>query len=247
MRAVLVRIAVDASYGGWHGPVDPDTGDFVYVPIPESEGTAFHPECRRPYAELVPALEKFESRCPETPSAKHVRLPPNLAGAAMHLDPDFEHMTYGDVGNRRGAELATMSAGDLVVFYAGLRPVRRCEHRLIYALVGAFMVDEVVGASAVPPRRFAENAHTRKVKRGEHDIVVRARPGASGRFERCLPIGEFRDRAYRVRHQILDEWGGLSVKDGYLQRSAVPPRFLEPERFAGWLGAQRPVYLRSNW
>ena len=247
MKAVLVRIAVDASYGGWNGPVDPDSWEFVYVPIPENEGTEFHAGCRRPYTEVVPALAQFAERLAPDAPAKAVHLPRPLHGAAMHLDPDFEHLTYGDVGNRRGAEIARMSGGDLVVFYAGLRPIRPCEHRLVYALVGALVVEEVVPAASVPLARAGENAHTRKVTRGDHDIVVRASSGASGRFERCIPIGEFRDKAYRVRREILEEWGGLSVKDGYLQRSAVPPRFLDPERFAVWLQAQRPTYLRSNW
>ena len=40
MKALLVRIGVDKSYGGWNSPVDAE-GRFVYVPIPESRGTAF--------------------------------------------------------------------------------------------------------------------------------------------------------------------------------------------------------------
>jgi hypothetical protein len=77
-------------------------------------------------------------------------------------------------------------------------------------------------------------------------LVVRGRPGVSGRLERCLPIGEFRDKAYRVRRDVLKEWDGLSVKDGYLQRSARLPRFLDPERFARWLYSRDPVLLQTN-
>jgi hypothetical protein len=39
MRAFLVRVAIDSTYGHWNGPVDPQTGRFVYMPIPE----AMHP------------------------------------------------------------------------------------------------------------------------------------------------------------------------------------------------------------
>lgn len=247
MKAVLVRIAADASYGAWNGPVDPDSGKFVYVPIPEHEGTQFHPGCQRPYTEVLPALERFTTEHAGGKATKHTRLPKHLLGAAMHLDPDFEQLTYGDVGNRRGAEIAKMSDGDLVVFYAGLRPIRPCEHRLVYALVGSLVVKEVVSAVTVPTARAGENAHTRKLKRGDHDIVVRAKPGVSGRFSQCISIGEYRDRAYRVRPDILEAWGGLSVRNGYLQRSAVPPRFRDPERFASWLDAQHPTLLQSNW
>ena len=68
---------------------------------------------------------------------------------------------------------------------------------------------------------------------------MRGRVGSSGRLQRCLPIGEYRDRAYRVRRDLLEEWGGLSVKDGYLQRSARLPRFLDAPRFMDWLESQR--------
>lgn len=243
-NAILIRIGADASYGRWNGPVDPDTREFVYVPIPEKPDTAFHPSCERPYAQLRGPLEDFaRSRV----CSRDTALPDHLADLSMHLDPDFERLTYGDVGNRRGAGLASMARGDLVVFYAGLRPIRTCEHRLIYALVGIMTINEIVKAASVPSDRFDDNAHTRKVKRGEHDIVVRATPEGSGRFKQCLIIGSFRERAYRATHDLLDAWGGLAVKNGYLQRSAVPPRFKDGPRFKRWLGGQDPELLRSNW
>ena len=98
-----------------------------------------------------------------------------------------------------------------------------------------FVVKEVVPVAAVPPERWHENAHVRKVNRGETDIVVRAMPGQSGRFEKCIPIGEWRNGAYRVRTELLRAWGGLSVKDGFIQRSAVPPSFINPCKFLDWL------------
>jgi hypothetical protein len=60
----------------------------------------------------------------------------------------------------------------------------------------------------------------------------------SGRFDRCIPIGEWRDNAYRVRPDIEDAWGGLTVKNGYIQRSAVPPEFLDAARFHEWFQQQ---------
>jgi hypothetical protein len=155
-------------------------------------------------------------------------------------------LTYGDVGDRRGAYLGEMTQGDVVVFYAGLRSIDPNATQLIYAIVGLFVVDEVVAAADVPPERFDENAHTRKRKRGNSDIVVRAIPGQSGRLSRCLPIGEYRNKAYRVRSALLRKWGGLSVNDGYIQRSAVPPRFLRPEKFVRWLDTQDFELLEQN-
>ena len=244
MKALLVRIGVDTAYGGWNAPVDAD-GRFVYVPIPEERGTAFHPGLERRYGEVLPALERF--------SADHdcglfddLRFPQGLLEYPMHLDPDFECLTYGDEGARRGAGMVNMDEGDLLVFYGGMRPVHRCKHRLIYALMGAYVVQEVVPVADVPEQRWYENAHVRKVKRGNTDIVVRAKPGMSGRFEQCIPIGEWRDGAYRVRKDILNAWGGLSVKDGFIQRSAVPPAFNKPDQFLAWLKKQHVRLLPRN-
>jgi Nucleotide modification associated domain 3 len=244
MKALLVRIGVDTAYGGWNAPVDAD-GQFVYVPIPEKRGTAFHPGLERRYGEVLPALDRF---CDEHDCSliTDLRFPWGLLEYPMHLDPDFECLTYGDEGARRGAGMVNMQQGDLLVFYGGMRPTHRCKHRLIYALMGVYFVQEVVPVADVPEQRWHENAHVRKVKRGETDIVVRAKPVVSGRFEQCVPIGEWRDGAYRVRRDILKAWGGLAVKDGFIQRSAVPPAFSKPEQFLAWLKKQNITLLPRN-
>ncbi|MGO8688380.1 MAG: hypothetical protein ACLQLG_01985 [Thermoguttaceae bacterium] len=244
MKALLVRIGVDQAYGGWNAPVDAE-GRFVYVPIPEKLGTHFHPGLERRYGEVLPALQRFcgEHDCD---LGDDLRFPQELVKRSMHLDPDFECLTYGDEGSRRGAGMVNMGDGDLLVFYGGLRPVHRCEHRLVYALMGTFVVREVVPVGDMPPERWHENAHVRKAKRGETDIVVRAKSGVSGRFDRCLPIGEWRSGAYRVRREVLASWGGLSVKDGFIQRSAVPPTFSNPRKFLSWLRKQGITLLARN-
>ncbi|HLI57623.1 MAG TPA: hypothetical protein VKY26_11410 [Actinomycetota bacterium] len=90
------------------------------------------------------------------------------------------------------------------------------------------------------------NAHTRRVAPGPAEFVVRGMPERSGRLARYLPIGERRDGAYRVRRDLLAEWGGLSVKDGFVQRSARPPRFQDPERFMRWLTRQGVSLVPRN-
>jgi hypothetical protein len=35
MKATLVRVGVDHAYGAWNAPVNPITGQFVYIPIPD--------------------------------------------------------------------------------------------------------------------------------------------------------------------------------------------------------------------
>lgn len=243
MRAYLVRIGVDQAYGGWNAPMDPETNECVYVPIPESR--PMQTELATPYTLIKPALIKFEGTHATVPR-RDVQLPSNLVPANMHLDPDFRHLTYGDSGTRRGKGLTDLGPGDLVVFYSGLKPVSTCEHRLVYALVGLYRVAQSVRAGSVPAPRWSENAHTRCVDLEGRDVIVRAKPGSSGRLNQCIPIGEFRDRAYRVERGILADWGGLSCRDGYLQRSAVLPTLLDPQRFIQWFESQGPELINSN-
>jgi hypothetical protein len=243
-KAFLVRVAVDQAYGGWNAPVDPASNRFVYLPIPEKISTPFHPNLERRYDEFMPPLNDFSIAFSR--SLDNLNFPTALHKCPVHLDPDFKELTYGDDGGRRGSGMKSMVAGDLLVFYAGLKPVTPCTHKLIYGLVGLYVVDEVVEIQNVHRDRWHENAHTRKSRRGASDIVVRARSGVSGRMERCIPIGEWRDRAYRVRRDVLDAWGGLTVKDGYIQRSAVPPAFHQPQRFYDWFKAQGVALIDRN-
>lgn len=231
MKAILVRIGIDATAGGWNAPVDTKSGDFVYVPIPETPEWVV-PGKERPYSEVIPALTKMG-----------VDLPHHLLQESMHLDPDFRTLTYGDMP-RRGAPLKTMQRGDVLAFYAGLRSLSD-DRGLVYALIGVFSVEQVLLAENVPSSRRDENAHTRRPDcAGE--IIVRAQKRRSGRLTRCIPIGEYRDRAYRVHRDLLAEWGGLSVKDGFIQRSGTLPSFLHPDRFCQWLARQHVKLITQN-
>jgi hypothetical protein len=223
MKALLVRVAADQSEGGgrFNGPVDAATNTFAYVPIPESKQILAGHE--RPYSAAAGALKLLDQQ-----------LPSHLASRCMHLDPDFEHLTYGDQGARANQIQSKVASGDLLVFYAGLRSVQPAKH-LVYAIIGIYVISGIVSAPDVPPSQMHENAHTRrKLSSNATDIVVRAKAGVSGRLRFCLPIGDYRARAYRVRRELLTAWGGLSVNDGYLQRSARLPEFNDAQRFHDW-------------
>lgn len=245
VRAVLIRVGIDQAYGKWNGPVDPETHEFVYVPIPD--GKDMEPGLATPYSRIGDALALFASG--RVIDRKACALPAELLGKNMHLDPDFQWLTYGNNPNTRGSIINKLAAGDIAVFYAGLRPCRRSGERsgkLIYALIGLYRVAEVVKASTVEKTRLIENAHTRRLSPTPDDVIVRATRGTSGRLRRCLPIGDFRARAYRVFPELLAAWGDLSCEDGYLQRSAVPPSFLDPKRFLAWFDAQQPELVQDN-
>jgi hypothetical protein len=231
MNGLLVRVGIDSTDGCWNAPVQMASGQFAYVTITETK--PLRQGMARCYDEFFPVVKRFG-----------VYLPQGLHGQPTHLDPDFDLLTYGDQG-QRGRRVATLKSGDLLAFFASLCPVDGPSRPLVYALIGLYVIEELVPASTVPQSRWAENAHTRRVP-GENDIVVRARPGVSGRLRRCLPIGELRRRSYRVRNDLLDAWGGLDIKDGFIQRSVRLPAFRDADRFYRWFLKQQPELVATN-
>jgi hypothetical protein len=227
VRALLVRVGADQTEGGgwWNAPFNGITQEFAYVPIPETKVLRLGFE--KPFSLLKDTLSNF-GKC----------LPPAFKNIKMHLDPDFAHLTYGDQGERAKQIRSKLDNNDLLVFYAALTDINpAC--RLTYAIIGLYVIDTIVDATAVPRSQWDDNAHTRRVlEGGATDIVVRAKPGKSGRLRVCLPIGEFRDGAYRVTEPLLQCWGGISAKNGFLQRSARLPEILDAAAFYSWFKAQ---------
>ncbi|VAX24970.1 hypothetical protein MNBD_NITROSPINAE02-249, partial [hydrothermal vent metagenome] len=139
MKAALVRIGIDGSYGKWNAPSDICSKEFVYIPIPET-GT-FAPGMETHYSAFNTALAKFPLACNKGIAKGSVMLPGNIAGGNTHLDPDFEYLSYGDDGKYRGRKISDFKSGDLIVFYAGLKCVHT--HKLVYAIIGIYVVDSV--------------------------------------------------------------------------------------------------------
>jgi Nucleotide modification associated domain 3 len=186
VRCLLVRVGADRSGGGgsWNAPVDSTSNKFAYVAIPETR--AVHAGMEKPYSALAPVLSNFGVTVPDHLRARH-----------MHLDPDFDYLSYGDQGARAGQLRTKLSRGDRIVFYSGLKDVLDGP-RLVYAIVGIFVVENIVLATSVPESAQSANAHSRRIlAEGAQDIIVRGNPKLSGRLERCLPVGEWRNRAYR--------------------------------------------------
>ena len=142
-----------------------------------------------------------------------------------------------------------MQEGDFIAFFAGFRPTTASyEHTLAYCLFAIFFVQRVQQVRDLTLAQRVACAHGRR-KHALDDFVVQADPATSGRFPRAIPIGEFRQNAYRVRRELLQEWGDLTVRDGYIQRSAQPPHFKNPRRFLKWLNARpetTPHLLKTN-
>jgi hypothetical protein len=230
LKALLVRVGIDSSDDGhWNAPVDSASRNFIYVPIAETKP-------------LRNGLERFYDELRSALTALQQSLPAHLVGRRMHLDPDFDSLTYGDQG-RRAKRIHELGRGDLLVFYASLRDIE--SGNLVYAQIGLMVIEKIVRAVDVTENLWSRNAHTRRIP-GTTDIVVRAMSEGSGRLERCIPIGEYRDRAHRVTRPLLEMWGGLSVKDGYLQRSARLPELQNAERFYKWFKSCNVRLLHQN-
>jgi len=229
MEGLLVRVGIDSTDGAWNAPVDPVTREFAYVTITEAK--LIRPGFARVYDEFTPAVSRFGAE-----------LPAHLVSQPTHLDPDFSNLTYGDQG-RRASQIAQLGPGDLLTFFASLRDIATA--KLVYAIIGLYVIDEIIAADSIPRQRWNENAHTRRFP-GPTDIVVRARANFSGRLEQCLIIGEYRAGAYRVTRDLLNAWGGLTVKDGFLQRSARLPAFRDVERFYDWFRSKSKRLLKRN-
>jgi len=238
MKVLLVRVGIDSEYGGWNAPVNPNTGEFAYVPIPET--SEVYSGYEKPY-------EQFKLPCQKL----GVNIPKRLFNyKSAHLDPDFQYLTYGDNG-LRGNRVRELEGNDIVAFYAALcstelktEPERK--RKLIYALIGLYVVDKVIPAECISEKDWYKNAHTRRPF-DKTDIIVFAKSGGlSGRLERYIPIGEYRDNAYRVTCELLDEWGELGVKNGFIQRSGTLPWFCNPEKFYEWFKNYKIQLVESN-
>jgi hypothetical protein len=194
-----------------------------------------HPDFQKPFTLLEGTLRKFGKV-----------LPSAVQNTSMHLDPDFAHLTYGDQGERAKQIRSKLGNNDLLVFYAALADINPARW-LTYAIIGLYVIDKIFEATAVPSSQWDDNAHTRRVLLdGATDIVVRAKPGKSGRLRKCIPIGEFRDRAYRVTRPLLRCWGGISVENGFLQRSARLPEIRNAAAFYDWFLNNEPCLIKNN-
>lgn len=235
-NGLLVRVGIDLTAGGWNSPCNEK--EFCYVPMGNSvDMSSSYDEAYAPYREVV------DSFLPETAS-KLCRWP-RLMPRQGHFDPDFRHLSFGDAGSRGSRILSMIGEGDFIVFYAGLRSVDT--GFLIYSIIGFYVVDRIYPGRDVPQADWHRNAHTRHGGcRSDGEVVLFAKPGVSGRLLHHLPIGTYRERAWRVRPDLLTEWGDLDISNGYIQRSAYLPSFKKPELFLKWFHRQNPCLLDKN-
>ena len=238
-KGLLMRVGIDQTYGKYNAPINPETNDYLYIPIPDKN------EDKTTYHQIKPHFNAWVKR-----NNAVIEFPYHLEQmGGCHLDPDFDYLTYGDQGENtgRGRRVATLNKGDFIAFFASFNPIKKCSHSLVYALYGIMFVDKVMKAKNVSVEDLNKNAHTRLVDvNGEH-LIVYADPLISGRFDKAIPIGEFRRKSYRMTKEMEKKWGGIDVYDGYIQRSVNPPWFVDPKTFLTWFETQNVKLIASNW
>lgn len=224
MNVVLLRVGIDSGCGGIQGPLF-DDGSFEFIWMPDRTQAD-----SRTYGNTIgqrsgKALIEFFP----------LRLRAAMAGQAIHVDPEFETYSYGDPTTPK-AGLRRLKAGDLLVFYAGLRGSDHQCRPALY-LVGYFEVslagraddlgDEVVRLE------FAANFHVRHPAVYERDkgrlLLIKGGPGSRllGKARAISSVGEDRNGVpLKVLSPdlrgVFGDFGGLNS----IQRSA--PRWVSP-------------------
>ena len=244
-HAVLVRVGIDSSdkSGNWNAPVNPDTGEFAYVPIVEGECEG--KKKIRPKYKAMMSYEQFKKPCRDLGKKLHPKF--LQKGKFAHLDPDFKYLTYGDQGKKKTRlENFHLDKGDMLVFYAALEPPYAGSGDLVYALIGFYVLGKpgVTELDDIPQNDWHKNAHTRREYIKDDDIIFSGtKDGKSGRLKRCIPIGEYYPNGYFLKTEIQKKWGEpgkVYLQYGYLHS------LHNPDRFYKWFEEQDVQLVQQN-
>jgi len=218
MKALLLRVGIDKGCGGALAPLFAD-GSFEYIPIPERRDSSE----ARTFGNTVGV---------RTRPLFIYNLPKKLENAKIHFDPEFETFTYGDPSIKR-TYLLKLEPGDLLVFYAGLRPWDYDGDDGLY-IIGYFTVRKIIDLRGLSEdereyirKRYPNNAH---VKRQPDDaVIVIGDPTKSRRLGKAVRISVKRpDRRGRPMHAVSEEIARTLGISGFIQQS-VPPRIIKAE------------------
>lgn len=176
MQVVLVRVGIDLGKdtGRLLSPLFRD-GTFEYIPIFDRKDVdsctygSVRDRHGQPLSEYFPEERRSEVR-----------------SQPMHLDPEFRTFTYGDP-TRTKSRLRNLSARDLLVFYAGLRPYDYAGESAMY-IIGYFRVEVAGLASGMDEKTllalFGTNFHVRNssILAEQRDRLVLVRGSAKSRL-----------------------------------------------------------------
>ncbi len=166
-QILILRVGMDLGFGAL-GPLFAD-GSFEYIPIPENPERA---SSRTIMFSQIPirsngTAEQF--------------LPKRYRASPAHYDPEFETFTYGDPTKNKRGQLLRLTQGDILIFYAGLRPPEQQQGSRLY-LIGYFTVKNVYNVTMPHPwpppalKHLWANAHFRRKNCDQGLVVVEGSP-----------------------------------------------------------------------
>ena len=228
MKALLLRVGIDKGCGGTLAPIF-DDGSFEYLPIPE----------RFP----APDTATYHDRIGRKGKRLSTYVPQRVKNAPMHEDPEFHSNTYGDPSLKR-YYLLKLEKGDLLVFYAGLRPFRTQKYQEALYIIAHFPVKEVTDFNTLSDeereacsRAYSNNAHLKRHSTLDNLVIV-AGTADSKLLETAMLISRKKpNKAGRLTDALSAEMERLLGISGFVERS-MPPRFVLDERNVAQL-AQR--------
>jgi Nucleotide modification associated domain 3 len=224
MQVVLLRVGIDTGSGGIHGPLFKN-GSFEFIPIPDGWGadsrTYGNTKGRRGRA----LVDYF-------PVARRAR----AFKQAIHFDPEFATYTYGDPTVPKSS-LRKLVAGDLLVFYGGLKGWDfDCEPALY--IIGHFEVSRAGFAPCFTGqelrRLFGGNFHVkhRKILADQRERLVLVKGGAGSRLlQKAVRISSHgKNRDGRPLHRLSGEMQEIFGDfDGHTSIERSPSRWVAPE------------------
>ena len=212
---------MDLGFGAL-GPLFAD-GSFEYIPIPENPEKA---SSRTLMFSQIPirsngTAEQF--------------LPKRYRASPAHYDPEFETFTYGDPTKNKRGQLLRLTQGDILIFYAGLRPPEQQQGSRLY-LIGYFTVKNVYNVTKSHPwpppalKHLWANAHFRRKNCDHGLVVVEGSSHYSRLLPKAIPLSDERQEVLPTMHRRLGIMG--SVKRAGAGRW-VPPAYVAS--VAEWL------------
>jgi hypothetical protein len=229
-KILFLRVGIDLGCGGTLGPIFQD-GTFEYVPIPENPNKATK---RSRYFLDLPArhggtLERFVS--------------PQYRNQPAHYDPEFETFTYGDPTKNKRRQILKLNTGDMLVFYAGLRPIEERYGGKLY-IIGYFTVinvEEIPATYPWPPEGFEHlscNAHLRRAEPDIGLVIIQGDPLQSRLLDKAILLSD-------ESQYILPGMSDLLGMRGSLKRSIGRWVTMENvERVSDWLNNMPSAFLK---
>jgi Nucleotide modification associated domain 3 len=222
MKAMLLRVGIDKGSDGILSPILPD-GNFEYIPLSESEKSGE----KRTYHNLIGRTGKPLSHY----------LPSKIASRQVHYDPEFLTCSYVDRGTK-AKYLLKLKHGDLLVFYAGLKPYNNNIYVEGLYIIGYFTVKEVLEFSSVSyetmrtiRNHYPHNSHLKRNSGWQEMVLVLGDPPKCKLLKKAILISNKRlnriGRAYNAVSPTMENLLGIK---GSIQRS-IPPRFIVDKNY----------------